>query len=170
MEDDNQKRRASSQAIQNFEMLFPAACPVGADCGVGFSNSRSVHYSGISMIMSWQTFPRDAEIRSGAWKTSTHLKTTCERSTIRRRSDKDVIITRCKVPCVPRFVKRLQYSWVDCNRYNLRLARRKCDSLPPHQALEGLVSPFGKRCIHFRDLCASPSAGVLDGETHGLRG
>src|SRR5271155_4283934 len=49
MEDDNQKCRASSQPIQNFKMLFPTACQVGTHCGVGFSNSRSVHYSGISM-------------------------------------------------------------------------------------------------------------------------
>src|SRR5271154_6286618 len=51
MEDDNQKCRASSQAIQYFKMLFSAACPVDADCGFGSSNSRSVHYSSISMIM-----------------------------------------------------------------------------------------------------------------------
>src|SRR5277367_1953815 len=109
-------------------------------------------------------------IRSGAWKTSTHLKTTSERSTVRRRPDKDAIIARCKVPCVPRFVKRLQYSCIDCNRYSLRFARRKCNSLPSSHAFEGLVSSFGKRSIHFGDLCASATACVFDGETHSLRG
>jgi hypothetical protein len=54
MEDNNEKCRATSQAIQHFEVLLSAACPVGADCEVGFSNSRSVRHSGISMIMSWQ--------------------------------------------------------------------------------------------------------------------
>src|ERR1700748_1242214 len=79
-----------------------------------------------SSLVASESLSRSAEYVQ--WKTSTHLKTTSERSTVRRRSDKDAIIACCKIPYALRFVERLQYSWIDGNRYNLRLARCKCDS------------------------------------------
>jgi hypothetical protein len=51
VKDDNQKCRATSQAIQDLKVFIAAACPVGVDSTICFSNSHRVHRLVISIIM-----------------------------------------------------------------------------------------------------------------------
>jgi hypothetical protein len=51
VKDDNQKCRATSQAIQDLKVFLAAACPDGVDSPICFSNIDRVHRLVISIIM-----------------------------------------------------------------------------------------------------------------------